>query len=106
MISKGILVEVNCETDFVAKNDDFVSLRLKLLVNYFDNPDIDLEAKRTEQVAKIGENIRISRSAILSPKSMDWWKSMFIQAEKLPFFFLLVNGLSESANSDMSQCIG
>ena len=22
--SKGILVEVNCETDFVAKNDDFI----------------------------------------------------------------------------------
>ena len=33
-----------------------------------DNPDADLESQRTEQVAKIGENIRISRHEILSPK--------------------------------------
>ena len=32
--SKGILVEVNCETDFVAKNDDFVDFSILLLLSY------------------------------------------------------------------------
>ena len=31
---KGILVEVNCETDFVAKNEDFIIFPRKLLIFY------------------------------------------------------------------------
>jgi elongation factor Ts len=60
--SRGILVEVNCETDFVAKNDDFVVFARSVAGDLLENPDADLEEKRTEQVAKIGENIQISRS--------------------------------------------
>jgi len=67
--SKGILVEVNCETDFVAKNEDFVSFSSDVASELLNNPTIDLEEKRTEQVAKIGENIQISRSELLSPQS-------------------------------------
>ena len=65
--SKGILVEVNCETDFVAKNEDFIAFSREVAQDLLGNPDIDLESKRTEQVAKIGENIRISRSESLAP---------------------------------------
>jgi elongation factor Ts len=60
--SKGVLVEVNCETDFVAKNEDFVSFAGEVAEALLGDPDVDLESTRTEQVAKIGENIRISRS--------------------------------------------
>ncbi len=60
--SKGVLVEVNCETDFVAKNEDFVTFASDVARVLLDDPDADLESTRTEQVAKIGENIRISRS--------------------------------------------
>jgi len=67
--SRGILVEVNCETDFVAKNDDFVVFARSVAGDLLENPDADLEEKRTEQVAKIGENIQISRSQSLSPES-------------------------------------
>ena len=66
--SRGILVEVNCETDFVAKNEDFTKFASEVARQLLDNPDVDLESQRTEQVAKIGENIRISRHEILSPK--------------------------------------
>ena len=66
--SRGILVEVNCETDFVAKNEDFTKFASDVARQLLDNPDADLESQRTEQVAKIGENIRISRHEILSPK--------------------------------------
>jgi len=67
--SKGILVEVNCETDFVAKNDDFVVFSNEIAMERLNNPSADFEEKRTEQVAKIGENIKISRSETLAPKT-------------------------------------
>ena len=67
--SSGVIVEVNCETDFVAKNDDFQAFADEVASILLSNPDADLEEKRTEQVAKIGENIRISRSETISPDS-------------------------------------
>jgi len=67
--SKGILVEVNCETDFVAKNDDFVDFSNEIANELLSSPTADFEEKRTEQVAKIGENIKISRSETLAPKT-------------------------------------
>ena len=35
--SKGILVEVNCETDFVAKNDDFVDFSNSVAAELLSN---------------------------------------------------------------------
>jgi len=67
--SKGILVEVNCETDFVAKNDDFVDFSNEIANELLSSPTADFEEKRTEQVAKIGENIKISRSETLAPET-------------------------------------
>jgi elongation factor Ts len=57
----GVLVEVNCETDFVAKNDSFRAFSEQAAQMLATNPAADLEALRVEQVAKIGENIKISR---------------------------------------------
>lgn len=57
----GVLVEVNCETDFVAKNESFRAFCDDVARQLAANPNTDLEPLRTAQVAKIGENIRISR---------------------------------------------
>ncbi len=57
----GTLVEVNCETDFVARNEAFKAFCEEAAKTLTQNPKADLEAVRTEQVAKMGENIRISR---------------------------------------------
>jgi elongation factor Ts len=57
----GILVEVNCETDFVARNESFRAFCDEVARALGQNPSADLEALRTAQVAKIGENIKISR---------------------------------------------
>jgi len=65
--SRGILVEVNCETDFVAKNEDFIRFSSDVANELLLDPSADLESKRAEQVGKIGENIRISRSKLLAP---------------------------------------
>jgi elongation factor Ts len=71
---KGAIVELNCETDFVAKNDDFLEFGktlAKLIVA--KNPadvaalsalELDgttVEARRTTLIGKVGENMSIRR---------------------------------------------
>src|SRR3981189_1330130 len=65
----GALVELNCETDFVAKNDDFLSFAQFIAETAAaQNPkDISqlaagkIEERRQQLVQKIGENISIRR---------------------------------------------
>jgi elongation factor Ts len=58
----GVLVEINCQTDFVARNDDFKVFADEVARAYAANANVDLESRRTEMVAKIGENIRLARN--------------------------------------------
>lgn len=57
----GLLVEINCETDFVARNESFRAFCDDIAKKLAANPNADLEADRVAAVAKIGENIKISR---------------------------------------------
>ena len=57
----GVLVEVNCETDFVAKNEMFRAFCDQVAKTLVENPATDLEALRTDAVSRIRENIRIAR---------------------------------------------
>ncbi|EXI73664.1 MAG TPA: translation elongation factor Ts [Candidatus Accumulibacter phosphatis] len=70
----GAIVEINCETDFVAKNDDFLRLASDCagLVLCENPPDVavlsglplgdgTVESTRTALVGKIGENMSIRR---------------------------------------------
>ncbi len=57
----GVLAEINCQTDFVARNDDFKVFADEVARAYAANPNADLEARRTEMVAKMGENLRLAR---------------------------------------------
>lgn len=71
---QAILVEVNCETDFVAKDQNFLDFA-DLVVNTALNNDVDstealsaltvdgksIEQIRTDLVAKIGENVQLRR---------------------------------------------
>ena len=59
----GVLLEVNCETDFVARNDGFKASCDELGKKIATTPGGDLEADRIALVAKIGENIQIRRHA-------------------------------------------
>ena len=77
----GALVELNCETDFVAKNDDFAAFARSLAeivatrnpANVDELASIDLmgskiEARRQALVQKIGENMTIRRFKRLQAK--------------------------------------
>jgi elongation factor Ts len=71
----GALVEVNCETDFVAKNEDFRAFAAEIAQLVARNPVTDVaalsalklasgetvEARRVALVQKIGENIALRR---------------------------------------------
>lgn len=58
----GVLVEINCETDFVAKNEGFRAFSEEVARALANDPKADVEAMRVAQVAKTGENCKISRS--------------------------------------------
>jgi len=58
----GALIEVNCETDFVARNDGFKAFVGELATKVAASPGADLESDRVAAVAKIGENIQVRRS--------------------------------------------
>jgi elongation factor Ts len=72
--TKGVIVCLSCETDFVAKNDDFVAFAKELANIALNSGSKTLEEvsaltmgagtvqdKVDEQVAKIGEKINLSR---------------------------------------------
>ncbi|HIQ48585.1 MAG TPA: elongation factor Ts [Aquifex aeolicus] len=79
---KGAMIELNCETDFVARNEEFQKLAQKvtqhilekeenrdksgegseiLSQGLYDEPSKSVEILIKEVIAKIGENIKLSR---------------------------------------------
>jgi elongation factor Ts len=72
----GALVEINCETDFVAKTDDYAGLTSEIAdaVRQQSPADVDallaaklgggsVEERLTDAIAKLGENIQVRRFA-------------------------------------------
>ncbi len=76
----GAVVEINCETDFVAKADDFIAFVDRALSRAVEarigdveqllaapaqaGSDVTVDTQRRELVAKIGENINLRRIAL------------------------------------------
>ena len=59
----GVLVEVNCQTDFVARNDMFRAFADDVAKRLSADPKADFEADRVNMVTQIRENIQIPRHA-------------------------------------------
>ncbi|SIN76391.1 translation elongation factor Ts (EF-Ts) [Sulfurivirga caldicuralii] len=80
---KAAIVEVNCETDFVAKGDDFQNFANEVAKVVLETGIVDPEAlasqklpngqtideTRRELIAKIGENIQIRRAELLQTEN-------------------------------------
>lgn len=69
----GIIVEINCETDFVAKDNSFLSFANQIAESALQDHLCDIvslqqrfEDERIALIAKIGENITIRRIAELN----------------------------------------
>ena len=80
--SKTSIIEVNCETDFVAKNENFVSFVKELsllnnecssdkekLKNLKMNNNESVEENFVSMIAKIGEKITIGRTKTINQKN-------------------------------------
>ncbi len=78
-INKNSIIEINCETDFVAKNEDFINFAKELsdLNNNCEsnieklkktkmNNDKTVDENLVSMIAKIGEKITIGRAKTLS----------------------------------------
>ena len=72
--SAGVIVLVSCETDFVAKNENFVAMAKNIATVALENKPADVEALKAltidgvsiadrlmEEVAKIGEKIDVTK---------------------------------------------
>ena len=77
--NKSSVIEVNCETDFVAKNEDFINFVKEISeINNSVNSDLEklnkskmknnktIEENLVSMIAKIGEKITLGRSKTLS----------------------------------------
>ncbi|MBZ4039720.1 translation elongation factor Ts [Novilysobacter selenitireducens] len=72
---KGVLVEINSETDFVAKDENFVAFTEAVANAALEADDIDalkstklasgetVEESRSALIAKVGENVQVRRMA-------------------------------------------
>lgn len=96
----GVLVEVNCETDFVAKNDSFQAITAGWAKALAENPATDLEASRIEAVAKIGENIQIRRNARLEVKGSGAVAAYIHLGGKIGVLLEVSAGKDETVNHD------
>lgn len=67
--SFGVVVEVNTETDFAARNEDFLGFVGTAVDAVFDTKSVDvaaaLEEKRQPLVQKVGENIGFRRADLV-----------------------------------------
>ncbi len=59
----GVLVEVNCETDFVARNEVFKAFAELVAKKLAENPKADFENERLDAFNRLRENIKVSRFA-------------------------------------------
>jgi len=111
----GALVEVNCETDFVAKNEDFVALAKQvaalvvqhsfadveaLLATSLPNGDT-LEDARKALVMKLGENISVRRFVRFDAQGQ---LAQYLHGSKIGVMVDLVGG-DEALGRDLAMHI-
>ncbi|HET8817663.1 MAG TPA: translation elongation factor Ts [Pseudidiomarina sp.] len=103
----GTLVELNCETDFVARDENFLSFGEKVINAAFANKEVDVEKlkatdlggatveeTRETLVAKIGENMNVRR--VMTVSGGDIVES-YVHGGRIGVLVALTNGDSELA---------
>lgn len=113
----GVLVEINCETDFVAKNEDFKGFAAEVAKQALASEAADLEAFLneawladtsktvkdivTDRVAVIGENINVRRFEKLNAE--DGCVSCYIHGGGS--LGVMVYGKTDVVNDDIKACL-
>ena len=103
---EGAIVEVNCETDFVAKDENFISFTNAVATQCLSDKPADVAAlsdlpldsgesigeTRANLVAKIGENIQVRRFELLNAADADAELSYYQHGERIGVAVVLKGG--------------
>tara|TARA_B100000902_G_scaffold391925_1_gene443397 strand:+ start:429 stop:1280 length:852 start_codon:yes stop_codon:yes gene_type:complete len=117
--NKTSIIEVNCETDFVAKNDDYINFVKELSeLNNENNSNID-ELKKAKMkngksvddnlvalIAKIGEKITIGKTKTISNSSSTNYKYLHTVVRDNLAKLAVVVSLETKNNSDTVKTFG
>ena len=101
----GTLVEINCETDFVAKNEKFQEFCNEAATALNDDPEADLEEKRANMVAEIGENVRFTRNQSLGIEGHGAVAAYIHHGAKVGVLVAAETGKAETAGSDAFKAL-
>ena len=113
---RGVLVEVNCETDFVAKGDDFATFCAGVASIVLAKAPDDLDAllslpsasagsvdqARRELISKLGENIAVRRFIIID--SADGRLASYLHGTRIGVL-VAINGGDEALAKDIAMHI-
>jgi len=113
---RGVMVEINCETDFVAKGDDFATFCAGVAQTILDKSPDDIEAllnlplasggtidqTRRELIAKIGENVAIRRFVVMD--SADGRLANYLHGTRIGVL-VVINGGNDSTGKDVAMHI-
>ena len=116
---KTSIIEVNCETDFVAKNDDFINFVKELSeLNNKNNSNLE-ELKKTKMtngssvddslvalIAKIGEKITIGQTKTISNSSSINYQYLHTVVKDNLAKLAVVVSLETEDNSEIVQIFG
>ena len=116
---KTSIIEVNCETDFVAKNDDFISFVKELSeLNNLKNSNLE-ELKKSKMkngstvdsnlvalIAKIGEKITIGQTKTISNSSSVNYQYLHTVVKDNLAKLAVVVSLETKENSEMIKTFG
>ncbi len=102
------LVELNCETDFVAKTEKFQDFA-KVLAAAAAKGDTDLATSHaqglTEVVAATGENVKIRRAAHMAPAGTGMVDSYIHFSGKIGVLVEIACGKAETATSEAFRAL-
>ena len=116
---KTSIIEVNCETDFVAKNDDFINFVKELSeLNNINNSNIN-ELKKTKMkngtsvddnlvalISKIGEKITIGKTKTISNSSSINYQYLHTVVKDNLAKLAVIVSLETKDNSDVVKTFG
>lgn len=92
---KASMIELTCETDFVAKNDDFIALADQILeasfTNSYNEVTAELSSKVLELATKIRENMALTRIVTLTA-GPDEYIARYIHSDKKTGVLIMLKG--------------
>ena len=109
--SIGFMVEINCETDFVAKDGSFVEFSEEVIKTFSSGEHLeldqlmegDLSDKREKLVQKLGENI-VVRRVFISDDSADH-TGIYLHSNKKIACIVCLKGGNEEVAKDIAMHI-